>query len=230
MEQAAPTNFATTGGGPETATRTTRLLLAGGIVAGPLYLASGFTQAFTRPGFDITRHPFSILANGPLGFVQILTFILCGLLVVGAAVGLGRTLREGRGRTWGPRLLGLYGVGLICAGIFRADPSLGFPVGTPEDYMGISWHGYAHMACLQVVLVGITGACFVLAARFGAQRRRWWQAYSLATGAAFLLSIVGFSMTMNSGWGLLALYAGVIAAWVWVSALSARTRSELPAA
>lgn len=72
-------------------------------------------------------------------------------------MGLRRALRGGRGRTWARRLLGLYGVGLIGAGIFRADPSLGFPVGTPEDYMAMSWHGYTHMVCLKVVLVGIVG-------------------------------------------------------------------------
>lgn len=145
MEQATPANITTIGETTEQAAGLTGLLLAGGIIAGPLYLVSGFTQAFTRTGFDITRHPFSILANGPLGFIQISTLLLCGLLVVGAAVGLGRALREGRGRTWAPRLLGLYGLGLIGAGIFRADPSLGFPVGTPQDAMTVSWHGVTHM-------------------------------------------------------------------------------------
>lgn len=230
MQQATPTNVTIISGGPETATGTTRLLLAGGIVAGPLYLVSGFTQAFTRPGFDITRHPFSILANGPLGFVQISTFLLCGLLVVGAAIGLRRALREGRGRTWGPRLLGLYGLGLIGAGIFRADPSLGFPVGTPEDYLVISWHGVMHMVCAQIGFVGLISACFVMARRFGALRRRGWQVFSLATGLAFLASLVGVSMVWNNGWTLLGFYVGVMAAWVWVSALSARTRSDLPGA
>jgi len=151
VEQATPTNVTTISETPEQAAKLTRSLLTGGIVAGPLYLVSGFTQAFTRPGFDITRHPFSILANGPLGFIQISTFLLCGLLVVGAAFGLRRAMREGRGRTWAPRLLGLYGLGLIGAGIFRADPSLGFPVGTPQDALTVSWHGVMHMVCGQIV-------------------------------------------------------------------------------
>ena len=132
MQQATPTNVPTIGETAEQATGLTGALLAGGIIAGPLYLVSGFTQAFTRPEFDITRHPFSILSSGPLGFIQISTFLLCGLLVVGAAVGLRRALRKGRGRTWAPSLLGLYRLGLIGAGIFRAER-------TPLDVCSAVW-------------------------------------------------------------------------------------------
>ena len=34
---------------------------------------------------------------------------------------------------------------LIAAGVFRADPALGFPVGTPADAREVSWHGLAHL-------------------------------------------------------------------------------------
>ena len=44
-------------------TQTTRLL-ACGIVAGPLFLAVGLIQAFTREGFDLSRHPLSLLSLG----------------------------------------------------------------------------------------------------------------------------------------------------------------------
>ena len=39
--------------------------------------------------------------------------------------------QAGRGRTWVPILLGMYAVGLICAGFFTADPAFGSPPGTP---------------------------------------------------------------------------------------------------
>jgi hypothetical protein len=44
----------------------TRALLTCGIIVGPLYTTVGLIQAFTRPGFDITRHVMSILSNGSL--------------------------------------------------------------------------------------------------------------------------------------------------------------------
>jgi hypothetical protein len=48
----------------------TRLLMCG-IVAGPLFLAVWFVHAVTREGFDLTRHPMSLLSLGDLGWIQI---------------------------------------------------------------------------------------------------------------------------------------------------------------
>ena len=39
-------------------------LLAGAIVAGPLFLVVSLTQAFIRDGFDLRRHPISLLSLG----------------------------------------------------------------------------------------------------------------------------------------------------------------------
>jgi len=109
-------------------TQTTRLL-ACGIVAGPLFLAVGLTQAFTRDGFDLSRHPLSLLSLGELGWVQIANFVVTGVLYVACAAGMWRVLRPGRSGTWGPLLVGALGVGLIVAGVFVADPGAGFPPG-----------------------------------------------------------------------------------------------------
>src|SRR6516164_11303750 len=108
----------------------TRALLTCGVVAGPLFTVVGLTQAFTRPGFDLTRHALRLLENGDLGWIQISSFLLTGLLFVACAVGMRRTLRGSRGGTWGPLLIAVMGVGLIGAAFFRADPGLGFPPGT----------------------------------------------------------------------------------------------------
>jgi hypothetical protein len=117
---------------PSTArnTRLTRTLLTGGVIAGPLYLIVSLVEAFTREGFDITRHDLSLLSNGEWGWIHMANFILSGLLVIAGAVGMRQAFQAGRGRTWGLLLLGLYGLGLIGAGIFIADPALGFPPGT----------------------------------------------------------------------------------------------------
>ncbi|HKZ68736.1 MAG TPA: DUF998 domain-containing protein, partial [Anaerolineales bacterium] len=74
----------------ETTTKLTRALLACGVVAGPVYLSVGLVQAFTRPGFDITRHALSLLSNGDLGWIQITNFVITGLLVIAGAVGMRR--------------------------------------------------------------------------------------------------------------------------------------------
>ena len=85
----------TQAGAPATRSSATRSLLRCGIIAGPFYLALGLGQAFLRDGFDFARHPLSVLANGPGGWVQTANFILTGLMVIAAAVGFRRTLGPG---------------------------------------------------------------------------------------------------------------------------------------
>src|SRR5262249_37678888 len=114
------------------AARVTRSLLGYGVIAGPLYVAVALAQALTRDGFDLSRPAWSLLANGHFGWIQTGNFVATGLMTVAAAVGLRRALPAGRTRTWAPPLLAAYGGALVGAGIFRADPAQGFPVGTPQ--------------------------------------------------------------------------------------------------
>src|SRR5205823_12880746 len=113
------------------AARVTRSLLGYGVIAGPLYVLVAGAQALTRDGFDPTRHAWSLLENGDLGWIQITNFVVAGLMTVAAGVGLRRALPAGRARTWAPVLIGAYGASLVGAGVFRADPAQGFPVGAP---------------------------------------------------------------------------------------------------
>lgn len=49
------------------ANRVTRSLLGYGMLAGPFYVAVSLAQALSRDGFDLTRHAWSLLANGEHG-------------------------------------------------------------------------------------------------------------------------------------------------------------------
>ncbi|HEX5997379.1 MAG TPA: DUF998 domain-containing protein [Jiangellales bacterium] len=81
----------------------TSTLLTCGIIAGPLYIVVVVLQMLTRDGFDISRHPASMLSNGDQGWIQITNFAITGLIFVAAAVGLHRVLGQtkGRGARWG---------------------------------------------------------------------------------------------------------------------------------
>jgi hypothetical protein len=198
--------------------RITRSLLGYGVIAGPLYVVVGLAQALTRGGFDLSRHAWSLLENGDLGWIQITNFIVTGLMTVAAAVGLRRALPPGRVRTWAPLLTTVYGVSLIGAGIFRADPAQGFPVGTPET-TPISWHGILHFAIGGVGFLCLIVACFVLAGRFSrdGQRRLAW--FSRITGVLFLAGFIGIA----SGWHgptTLAFAAAVMIVCAWLATVS----------
>lgn len=199
----------------------TPVLLVGGIIAGPFYLLIGLVEALTRPGFDLSRHDLSLLSNGSLGWIHITLFIVSGLLVIGMAVAARRNLNPG-GRNWGTALIAVYGLGLIGAGIFVADPALGFPIGTPADAQTISLPGFLHFLFGGIGFLALIAACFVFARRFAALKQRGWQVFSIITGVVFFAGFAGIASGSGSGWTLLGFWIAVVLSWAWVSAFSAR--------
>jgi hypothetical protein len=151
-----------------------RLLLAG-MALGPLFLLTWAVQAFTREGFRPGYHPMSLLSLGELGWIQILNFVICGLLHIDFAVGLRRSWRHSPGSRWAPRLLAICGLGLIMAGVFVTDAGAGYPPGAPIGAPPrISWHGILHEVGFAVFTVAWLAFCAVLVHRWRAERARTW--------------------------------------------------------
>jgi uncharacterized protein DUF998 len=202
------------------AARVTRSLLGYGVIAGPLYVVVSLAQALTRDGFDLTRHSWSLLSNGALGWIQITNLVVTGLMVIASAAGLRRALQPGRAATWAPRLVAVYGAGLVSAGIFRADPSLGFPPGTPAGPGTVSWHGMLHFGSGAIGFGCLIAACFVVARRFVAEGRPGWARYSRVTGVLFCAAFVGVATGAGSVVTNLGFVGGVLIGWAWLTALS----------
>jgi hypothetical protein len=208
--------------------KATKALLACGVAAGPLYVVVGAIEAFTREGFDPTRHDLSLLANGKWGWIHIALLVTSGLLTVLGAVGMRRALGGGRGGTWGPLLLGVYGVGLIGAGLFVADPMNGFPSGLPAGAYGdVSLHGLLHIIFGGVGFLGLIVACFVFARRFAALGEQGWAVFSVVTGVLYFAAFFGIAAGSQQGGGVLtfvvlAFTIAVVLAWSWFSAVAAR--------
>jgi len=211
---------------PSTAAKITRSMLGYGVIAGPIYLAVYLVQGLVRGGFDFTLHAASLLTAGTYGWVQVVNFVVTGAMVVVAATGLHRAMASGRGRTWGPLLLGVHGLGMVVAGIFRADPAYGFPLGTPEGPGEVSWHGLVHFAAGGVGFLCFIAACFVFTRRFTGLRERGWAVFSTVTGVAFLAGFVGIASGSAGPATTLPFVAAVVLSFVWLSALSARMYRE----
>ncbi|RIQ30057.1 DUF998 domain-containing protein [Jiangella rhizosphaerae] len=208
---------------PATATtatgRASRRLLTAGLVAGPLYVATVVGQYLLRDGYDPTRHAASVLANGDYGWVQIANFVVAAALTVAAAVGM---RRSGVAGTWAPRLVGVFGVSLLAAAAFVADPVEGFPPGTPASAAGtMSWHGFAHLAAGTVGFTCLAIACFALGRRLRRDGRGG-AAYSVASGAVVLAGFIAVSASAGASWGVLAFTAGILAGWAWLAVTCAR--------
>ncbi|GHO71342.1 hypothetical protein KSC_102340 [Ktedonobacter sp. SOSP1-52] len=206
------------------ATQLTKMLLVCGVVAGPLFTVVGLIQAFTRPGFDITRHALSLLENGDLGWIEITAFLLSGLLFIAGAIGMRQVMRGSRGGTWGPILIGAVGAGLIGAGCFTADPGLGFPPGTPVS--GMSWHGLLHLIISSLSFLALVAGCFVFARRFLAQRQPGWVTYTLVSG---VIAFVAFAVLASGQlWMTSTFVFAMLNAYVWCSVMAAKLLTEQP--
>jgi hypothetical protein len=211
------------------AARVTRSLLGYGAIAGPLYVVVVLAQGLMRPGFDLTRDDASLLSNGGLGWIQIANFLVTGAMVIACAAGMRRAMGAGRAATWGPRLLAGYGLGLMAAGVFVADPMNGFPAGTPAGRPdAISVHGMLHIVAAAIGFLCLVAACFVVARRFAAEHRRGWTWFSGATGLAFLVAFAGVASGSSSPVVVLAFWAALIIVWTWIAALAVHLYRNVP--
>ncbi|GLZ40437.1 DUF998 domain-containing protein [Actinokineospora sp. NBRC 105648] len=203
----------------------TRSLLGYGLLAGPFYLVVGLVQALTRDGYDLLRHDLSLLANGPLGWIQVVNLVLSGLMTIAAAVGVRRALRGRPGGTWGSALIVGYGVGLVAAGAFTADPMNGFPAGTPAGPPAAPTpHGTLHFVAGGVGFLCLIAATFVLARHFAPG----WSWYSRATGVAFLAGFAGIATGSDNPGVVLGFWVAVVLGWTWLAVLSLRLYRETP--
>lgn len=106
-----------------------RRLLAGALT-GPLFVVFSFAQVPFRDGFDLSRHPYSFLLNGPGGALQTVNFVLLGAGFLLTATALGSVVPGRRGRT-AAVLAGALGAGQVTAGLFAPGGAYGYPAGAP---------------------------------------------------------------------------------------------------
>jgi hypothetical protein len=145
--------------------------------------------------------------------------VLAGVLNLLYAAGLWRRLHPGRAGTWGPLLIGAYGLGLIAVGIFRTDPANGFPPGVPAA-TSPSWHGAIHALGALFVFVMLAAALAVFVRYFLARKERGWAGYCLASDVLLLLCFFGSFANVALTARLLRL--GVLVGWMAASVIAIR--------
>jgi hypothetical protein len=210
------------------AQRVTRSLLGYGVLAGAVFEASILIQGLSRRGFRLAHDDASLLSNGPLGWIQIATFLVAGAMTIACAAGMRRALdsrapagRALAGRAWGPRLIAVYGAALMAAGLLRADPADGFGPGAPAGKAAhISWHAAGHLTSAGVGFTALIVACFVVARYFSREGHRGLAVYSRVSGLAFLAAFAGVTTGSSSSAVVVPFYAGVLIAWTWLAVTS----------
>lgn len=195
----------------------TQLLLLCGAIAGPLFILTLLIQDYTRPAYDPRTMVLSLLSLGEWGWVQIANFALAGVLNLLYAVGLWRRLRPGRAGTWGPILIGAYGLCLLVVSIFRTDPINGFPPGASAPTQP-TLHGTIHGFGALFVFLMVAAALAVFARLFIARKERGWAFYCLAS--VVLILLLFFGGFINASFGARFLDLAVLLGWMGSSVIA----------
>lgn len=200
-------------------TAITRSLLGYGILVGPLYLIVGLAQAFMRDGFDFSKHALSHLANGPGGWVQTVNFVVCGAMVIAAAVGYRRA--AGRSARIATAFLDAFGASMLVAALFPADPVYGFPPGTSmADPTTISTRGLVHFAAGALGFTAFGISALVSARVMSRAQQPGLSRISLLAGLAILIGFFGGGAFSSSVGGIAGIWFSVVVGWCWLAVLS----------
>ena len=201
-----------------------RMALIAGAVAGPLYVCVGTLEAVLRRGFDIRIHSLSLLANGPGGWIHSTLLVVSGLLTLIGALGLA-SAQQRTGRRSYAMIIGLavYGLGIATAGLLRADPAEGFPIGTPPGPpVVVTASGIGHLVAGGLGFLGLIVACLACARRSAKAGDRAWAACSAVIGVYYLVAFVGIASGAGNPVINIAFTVAVALGWGWVTALYVR--------
>jgi hypothetical protein len=211
-----------------TSSATVRLLLTLGVVGPPLFLVVALIEGATREAYDAVRLPISLLALGDFGWMQVANFVVFGALEIAFAVGLARSSvgAAARSRT-GPILIGIFGAGVIAAGLFVADPGGAYPPGAAVS----SGSGTLHDLATLVLFGALIAAAAVFARSFAGASRVAWAWYSALTAAlvtaGFLATFAAFNgVGPLAGVGGLVQRVTVFVGWLWLTLLAVDARSR----
>jgi hypothetical protein len=201
-----------------------RTALISGVIAGPLYVGVGTLEAVLRSGFDIRIHSLSLLANGQWGWVHSTMMVVSGLLTVVGALGLANAQQRAGRRSYA-MIIGLviYGLGIATAGLLRADPAEGFPIGTPAGPpVVVTAGGIGHLAAGGIGFLGLIVACLAAARRSARTGDRVWAVCSAIIGAYYLVAFAGIASGAANPVINIAFTIAVVLGWTWITAVCVR--------
>jgi hypothetical protein len=206
-----------------TTPRRVRQALLAGAAAGPLYIIVGTLEAMLRDRFDIRIHSLSLLANGTGGWIHSTMMVASGLLTVVGALGLSGMQRTAR-RSYA-MIIGLmvYGLGIAAAGLLRADPAEGFPIGTPAGPpVVVTGSGVGHLVAGAIGFLGLIVACLACARRSARAGDHAWAACSAAIGVYYLVAFAGIASGAANPLINIGFTVAVALGWGWITALCIR--------
>jgi hypothetical protein len=175
-------------------------------VGPPLSVAVSVAEGWLRPGYNSRGMYGSEPALGPVGIIQIVNFVVYGILLLLFARGIAAQFPDGKASRWGPPLLAVSGVCWIGGGLFVMDPqTLSMPLAQ------LSWHGSLHVLFGLPLSYTLPISCFVFLRRF--RQDRDWSALARWTFTAGVLSAVFFVVLKVIVYSIRLAPGNALAAW-----------------
>jgi len=198
-----------------------------GIVGPIVFIVLTVAQGVLQPDYSHVALPISALAAWPAGWIQNLSFVVLGVLLIAYSIGLHFGIRDVRAGAIGPAILVLSGIGLLIAAAFPWHWVDGGFVVPPAHVVG-------GMITFLAAGFGLT----VLSWRMsGDPRWRDLATFARASGVALLVLAVAFNVLARAPEAPLYAWAGIlqrVSVAVWfactiVLAWRLRATSALPA-
>ncbi len=151
-------------------------------MVGPVLFVTVFTlEGWFRPGYSSLGMYVSELSLGPRGWIQIVNFIIFGLLFLIFTLAVSQEFKDGKASKAGPILLTIIAFCFLISGPFVTDP------GTIFTYQ-MSWHGILHGIFGAIVFSLAPVSCFIFYRRFREDTK--WQRLSKWTITACIIIVI----------------------------------------
>jgi hypothetical membrane protein len=148
-----------------------RLAAWSGIIAPALFVAVFTIEGRLRSGYEPLKTYVSALSLGPRGWIQVVNFVVFGLLLFIFTRVVAREFQSGKASRGGLLLLTIIAICYFISGPFIMDPT-----GTPLNQVTV--HGMIHGIAGAIVFILMPISCFVYLRRFRTdlqwQSPQWW--------------------------------------------------------
>jgi len=159
-----------------------QLSIWAGIIGPTLFVAIFMLEGWLRPGYEPLKMYVSELSLGPRGWIQIVNFIVFGVLLLVFTRGVAAEFQSGKAARGGILLLRIIALCYLASGPFVTDPA-----STPRNQMTL--HGTLHGIFGAIVFTLMPISCFVFLRRFREDPK--WQFLQWPTLALGTISAVG---------------------------------------
>ena len=205
----------------------TRTLATGGMVAPWIWTAVVIVLTVleydTLTGFGWTllsapnvNYPSS-LALGAFGWAQMANFGLLGILLIGLAIALYRSVRPRWTARVAPVLLGISGFGFVMS-VFPTDHG---PPNAPE-----TWHGDIHILGFIVFFLPMVLSMFFIALSFrGDSRWRGYVWFGPVVGVLALIAFIGLAAILPTSVDQIPFYLTLVVLFIGITVIARHVRS-----